>query len=109
LADGIAFVGIRSLANLITDYATDKIEIRFLDGGKLSLGGNVAELSYGTDAQISLDEKVGITNATQSLKTALDALITSLTGWVDTTSHTPNAATVTALNAVKTQFDALLK
>ncbi len=95
ITDAFAIVGIRSLANPIEDF------------------NNVAtEMNY-QDTVISLDEKVKIQNATKNLKTLIDNLITAIVNLqiLDPISGPLpiTSATVTALNAAKTDFDALLK
>ena len=64
--------------------------------------------SQGADIKLTTDGKVTIRNGSADLKTVVDALCTALTSWVNTGGSTPNAATVTAINAVKTSFDSLL-
>lgn len=91
LSDGFALVGFRNKTNPVEDYSTTDAEIRNA-GGKIQVAA-----------------KIGISNDATSLLVCLDALITALTAWVDTGGQTPNGATVTALNAVKTQIDSLLK
>ena len=108
LADGIALVGIRSLANAIGDYSTTAAQFKN-NGAQLSLDTNLADLTSGAGAEVSLDSKVGILNGSGSLKSALDSLMTALTGWVDTHGDTPNPETATALTAAKVAIDALLK
>ena len=92
LADGLAIVGFRSRRNPVVNYSTTDAELRH---------GNAA---------IGLDgTKISIRNDTTSLRTALDALMVALTGWVNTGGSTPNSTTVTALTAAKALIDAVLK
>lgn len=93
IADGLALVGFRSKRNPVGAYSTTDAEIR-----NVPLGGRV-----------SVGAKIAIANNSTDLKTALDALMTALLGWVDTHGDTPNPATIAALNAAKAQIDALLK
>lgn len=118
LSDGFALVGFRNMQSLVTSYATNAAELRTKDNtGKVSIAQALSELINATEVKlkvgttiIDLDtSKIGIQNATTSLKTILDNLISALTAWVDTGGQTPNPATVTALNAVKTTSDSLLK
>lgn len=83
LSDGLAIVGFRSLANAIASYD-------------------------GTNVRIHSATKIKLDNNATSLKTVMDNLIDALENWVNTGGSTPNAATVTALNAVKTLSDSLL-
>ena len=108
LADGIALVGIRNLSNAIGDYSESAVELQN-NGAKLSLDTELAELTSGAGASISLDSKVGISNESGSLLSAIDGLMTALTGAKDSHDDTFNPATIAALNASKLQFDALLK
>lgn len=66
------------------------------------------EMFSAAGGHVKLGLQVAIYNGGGSLLTALDALMAALTGWVNTGGSTPNPATVTALNAVKAQIDALL-
>ncbi len=93
LADGLVLVGFRNLQNPVEDFSEDAVELRNDDEG----------------SKISLDDKVGISNESTSLKTALDSLMTALLAWVNTGGTTPNPATVLALTNVKTTLDSLLK
>ena len=109
LADGIALVGIHSLANSVGSYSTDGAEFR-LGGGKVRITatGEVILTSAG-GATIDMNTMVGFGNATSSLKTILDALMTTLTNWVNTDSTTPNPATVAAIALIKLQIDSLFQ
>ena len=109
LADGIALVGIRSLANPVTDYSSTAVEIRY-GSNKLTLDPDAASLSFGTTGgKITLDTQVGISNASTSLRIAIDALLDALVAFKDTANNTPNADTLALIAAVRVQFDALLK
>lgn len=92
LSDAMAFVGLSSKATPIEDFATDAVELRFSEG---KIG-------------VTEDGKIIVTKSGASLKDAMDALFTALVGWVNTGGSTPNPATITAINAAKTQVDALL-
>jgi hypothetical protein len=91
LSDGLVLVGFRKASNPVASYSITDIELKN-DGGVIAIA-----------------EKVKIANASASMRTAIDALCTALTGWVDSAGHTPNSTTVTAINAAKTQFDNLFK
>ena len=131
LADGIAIVGIRNATNPVpfgghhAGYvgfgvegkawieidSSGNIQVHTADGQALLAyqGGEVAmQNSLGLYIGGST-AKANIHNGGVSLKDALDALMTALTGWVNTGGSTPNPATVTALNAAKTAIDALLQ
>lgn len=126
LSDGIALVGIRPTGKFLAGYNPTDAE--------MSIGGSIvvarpdsAELNFDTQKAIVDDDnarleagfalvkadkatgKVEISNAVTDLKTALDAICTALTSWVDTGGDTPNGATVTAINAAKTLIDGVLK
>ncbi len=82
LADGMAIVGFRSLANVLSGYSSN--------------------------VQIHSDALVKISNDNTTLKLALDQLMDTLLSWVNTGGSTPNPATVTALTATKATIDSLL-
>jgi hypothetical protein len=95
LSDGLAIVGFRSLLRPLTNY-----------------NAAATELKYG-NTLVSLDDKVKIQNATKNLKTLIDSFINVIKALqvVDPISGNLSitAATTTALNNIKTEFDALLK
>lgn len=91
-SDAIALVGIRPLSSPHLNYSASDIGFRHVLGGK----------ALATD-------RVEISSATGNLLTSLQSLCTALTSWVDTRGDTPNAATITAINAVKTQLATILK
>lgn len=74
----------------------------------LATSGQINISNGGTNIKVNASGKVSIYNGSENLKDVLDALCTALTSWVNTGGSTPNAATVTAINAVKTSFDNLL-
>lgn len=95
LTDGLVIVGLFSNSNPLTDY-----------------NNAATEMNFG-ETKISLDSKVGISNSAKSLKDLVDQLIDALIALTVTdpiSGALPiTAATVTALNQVKTDFDLLLK
>ena len=95
LSDGIALVGIFSKANNLSSYKTDGVQ-----------------LVYGS-CVIELDTLIKIAVGAQTLKDALDSLCTALTGWGGDDPQggtvSPNAATISAINAAKAKIDAVLK
>ena len=92
LSDAIVRVGLNSQANPLGNaYLSDETSLDY-DGARVGLKGGM----------------VTIQNQTQSLLTALDALIVALTGSTQTDGSAFSSGTITALNAVKTQLDALL-
>lgn len=93
LSDGLVIVGFRPAADPRTPTpSTTDAELE-MGGAKVAVGGG----------------KVGIGNNSGQLLTALTDLCTALTSWVDTAGHTPNPATVTAINAAKAKVQAILK
>lgn len=92
LSDGLVLVGFRNKANPVADYSTTDAEFRK------------------GDTTVGLDgEKISVRNADTTLRAQLDQLFvnldnlcSALTSWVNTGGSTPNPATVTAINAVKT-------
>ena len=91
LSDGLAIVGFRTAAHPLASYDTAQVVLAL------------------NQTQIVLGTKIGIQNASLSLLTALTNLVNTLKGWVDTRGDTPNAATLTALNARITDFQNLLQ
>lgn len=91
LADGLALVGFRSNANPLAGYNATKAQLK-------NNGGIV-----------SVDAKLKLANASQSLKDIFDQLITALKGFVDTNGDTPSPATLAAFTAVQTAADALFE
>ena len=91
LADGLALVGFRCLANTISGYNTTDAQLAY-NGGK-----------------IEVNSKINISNASQSLLTVLTDLITAIKGFTDTGGYTANPATITALTNVQTELSSLLK
>lgn len=128
LSDGIALVGIRNSANAITDYDATKASLAFAgskvtiapDGSVQMLGPTGSYISINSSGNVSIvtsagalvgvggSGKITMYNGAANLKTTLDALCDTLTSWVNTGGSTPNAATLTAIAAVKTQVDNLL-
>lgn len=114
LSDGIAILGIRSLAN------PPNVNARANDAVMVGLGNNFVRITTdgtiqiyrsvgGVGSQIALDGKVGISStAGGSLKAALDQLCGVLTAWVNTGGSTPNPATLTAITNAKNTIDGLL-
>jgi hypothetical protein len=90
LSDGFAIVGLRSKVGALSNYSSD------------------AELAY-NGGFVDVNSKIGIGNASTTLKAALDSLMSALLNWVDTNGDTPNASTISALNSAKSLFDSLLK
>ena len=91
LSDGMALVGVRSLANLIAGYSTTAAELKY--------GGGV----------VSVNAKLGLSNASISLLSVLSNLITTLQNWVDTHGDTPSGGTLSALATNLTQIQSLLR
>lgn len=86
LSDAIALVGLTSAVDGIPDVSLTDTHI-----GGVTFAG-----------------KVKIYNSTGSLVTALNALCTALTGWIDTHGDTPTPVTIANINAAKTEIDAVL-
>ncbi len=82
LSDGMAIVGFRSLANVLSGYSSNVV--------------------------LHSDALVKISNQATTLKLALDQLCDALTRWVNTGGSVPNPATVSALNSAKETIDSLL-
>lgn len=100
ITDAIAVVGLHSYVNSIANYNNAATEIDFISTGGVR------------QSKISLDAKVGISNATQDFKTLIDSLLNTLKNLktVNGMSEYPiDATTSAALDAAITNFDALLK
>lgn len=106
IADGIAIVGVKSLANSITSYNSTDIEIR-LNGGYILIkaNGNI-KIYYGT-SEISLEDKIRIKSNSVSLKNVIDSLCDSLTNWAGGSINT--ATFISQVAAEKVLFDTILK
>lgn len=91
MSDGLVLVGFRHKGNALSNYSSTNIELSNL--------GSI----------VSLGTKVQIANEATSMKTVLDNLVNVLTAWIDTRGDSPNPATVTALNGIKTQIASLLE
>lgn len=96
-SDGLALVGVRSLAKSIADYDTTRAVLR------------------NGDTMVAISETlVKISNATTTLKTVLNNLITEIQA-IQTSNAvvgapcTIGAASITALNGIKTQVEGLLE
>ena len=93
LSDGIALVGIESLASNLPAYAVDRARINY----------------SGAEIGIKNTGKVYIKNASTNLLTAMLSLITVLEAFaVDPASHIANAATIAALEVVKSTLSELM-
>ena len=95
-SDAVAILGLRSSPGALKNFSTTDAQFYGPDGptGPLvSIGGG----------------KLGLGNASGQLVTALNALATALTSWVDTHGDTPNPATIALINAAKAEWDAILK
>ena len=111
LSDGVALVGIRSLANP-PPYTLNNAVVVGLGSStiKMTTAGEIVlhrEVS-GSVSEINLTAKISLTNNATDLKTALDQLCGVLTSWVNTGGSTPNAATLTAITNAKNTIDSLL-
>lgn len=93
LSDGFALLGFRPLTQPVLNFPMTQAVTRN------------ATAKVGVD----ITDTVVLENSTGSLRSALTALCTALTSWTDTRGDTPNPATVTAINAVKTQIQGILK
>jgi hypothetical protein len=82
LSDGMAIVGFRSLANVLNNYSNNVV--------------------------LHSDSLIRISNEATTLKIALNAICSALTGWVNTGGSTPNGATISAINSARAQIDSLL-
>lgn len=100
ITDAIAIVGLHSYVNSVAEYNNAATELDFISTGGVRQG------------KISLDAKVGISNATQDLKTLIDSLLITLKNLktVNGVAEYPiDATTSAALDVAITNFDALLK
>ena len=97
LSDGLVLVGVRNKSNPLTGYSTTDAQLR-CGGGAVGVGPN---------SKVDIHSSAGsLLDALNGTITSLDALCTALTSWVDTRGDTPNPATIAAINAVKSDFDA---
>ena len=97
LSDGLVLVGVRSKANPLANYSTTDAQLR-CGGGAVGVGPN---------SKVDIHSSAGsLLDALNGTITSLDALCSALVAWVDTRGDTPNPATIAAINAVKSDFDA---
>lgn len=118
-SDGIAIIGLNSLATSIADYNNTATELDYIDDdkkkrGKIKLDSTALQIKYinadGVDqAQVSLDTLAEIKNATWTLKQIVDQFIDAVLNLQVTGNIPITATTTTALNTVKTNVAALLK
>lgn len=127
LSDGIAILGIRSLANPPPYTANDAVmlalgtaSVKITTAGVVRMtkgsgyvevsAAGVAKLHGANGAEVVVDTKVAVTSpaSNTSLRTALEQLSNLMTAWVNTGGSTPNAATLTAINNWKTYVQLLL-
>ena len=102
-----------SVQSIIDRLGANPVPIQIPIGREAEFRGTIDLVNTaggGSNAHIRLKPsgKLLIENQSANLKTLMDALCLVLTSWVNTGGSTPNAATITAINAVKTQFDSLL-
>lgn len=99
LQDGIATIGLHSKQKSIMDFDITAFGFRRGAGGTSKI-------------QISSDQKIDIRNAAQDLKTLIDSFITiikNLKAQNGASLYPIDAPTSLALDALKIQFDSLLK
>jgi hypothetical protein len=109
LSDGLVLIGFRNQQNVYTDINPAYTQLRLGNAVLTMRDDGTVELDSAVGSFIKLENKISITNSSTSLKSVLDNLCVALTAWVNTGGTTPNPATVTAINAVKTQIDSILQ
>lgn len=103
-ADGIALVGLRSLANSLADYDDERVALSYRADGVVQ-------------GKVGVSDKILIKNHQVDFKTQLDALFTALTACGTALStansfgqvNSAGAALVTAVGLVQTQLNLLLE
>lgn len=108
LSDGIALVGIRSLANSLAAYADDKVILKHAASRVVLDSGAGKATLESVDSTVSAEDKVKIAVGVNTLLGALDDLVDALTTAV-ISGGTFDATTITNLNAAKTAIGAILK
>jgi len=108
LSDGMVLVGWRTKANQVP--VPDATAVALRNGGSyVTIAPSGVISVYSEDgAVLQLSNKVRLLNADQNWGALMQDFLTVLTAWVNTGGSTPNAATVTALNGIKTRFSELL-
>lgn len=104
LSDGMVLVGFRNLQNKQDGYSATDTELINGDG----------VVGIGPESKISLRNETGsvrqrLEDLVAGLDTThdgLDSLCSALTSWVDTAGHSPNPATVSAINSAKSTIAA---
>lgn len=111
ISDGIAIVGLNSLASSMDSYPTDKVRIAY-QGQTFELTSSGINWIADGGAEIDLDGAlVAIKNNTTTLLTLLNGLIDVIAAITIQTSGTPplTAVSIAALQAYKLQLAALLE
>lgn len=129
LSDGIALVGIRSPLNLITSYLSNGVHawhgaskdaaLSLEEGVKAQLEHKTAKLTLIDQQEASLiqgengvkvEDKIAIHVGIATLKAALDALCSAISGGgVDSSTHRIDASTQAAIAAAQALIDGVLK
>lgn len=100
ITDAIAIIGLHSYVNSVVNYDNAATEIDFISTGGIR------------QSKVSLDAKVGISNATQDLKTLIDSLLNTLKNLTTVNGEEQypiDSTTLAELEAATLNFDALLK
>lgn len=108
LSDGMVLVGWRTRAN--PSPSADVTAVTLWNGASfvsVSPNGSVA-LSSDDGTGFQIGEKTRLSNGSENWALLMQDFLSVLTAWVNTGGSTPNAATVTALNNIKTRFSNLL-
>lgn len=106
LSDGIALVGINSLATSLTDYLANGVQLRYKTSSA-TLIETAAALIQG-DNTVSVEDRVKIAVGLQTLADALDDLCTALIS-ATITGGAFSGATITALTNAQAKIDVVLK
>jgi len=114
LSDGIAILGIRSLANPPPYTANDAVVVSY-GNSSVKLKTGIGELitiknqHYLGTGTLTIGSRLHFDNPLADLRGTLDQLCNTLTAWVNTGGSTPNPATIAAIAAVKTKLSYILE
>lgn len=106
LSDGIALVGINSLAKSLAGYLTTGVKLLYKTAN-VELLQTSAQLNLGSNT-VAVEDKIKIAVGVNTLLAALDSLCSALIS-ATITGGAFSAGTITAITNAKTAIDAILK
>lgn len=107
LSDGIALVGVNSLASSLATYPTDRVVLSY-QGSRFEITATGWNFIGTGGAEIDLSTVVTIRNSITTLNTLIGAFLTALEGLQVNGPISLTPASVAAIEAFRAQFAALL-